>query len=84
MQLQHMMNTSQNGSKINKNGICRRSEELRVICYQDPKTSNSKVHCCLYKDALNRNGVFSKEKEKIKQIGCKLGIFYKTNNNKTS
>lgn len=48
------------------------------FCYQDPKKSHSKTSLCLYIDALGKNGVFLKEKEHIKESGCKLGIYYKT------
>lgn len=32
----------------------------------------------MYKDLLNKNGVFLKERQVIKRQGCKLGIHYKT------
>ena len=48
------------------------------FCYQDPKKSHSKTSLCIYKDSLGKNGIFLKEKEHIKESGCKLGIYYKT------
>ena len=53
-------------------------ESYEFMCYQDPKTSHSKTNLCLYKDLLNKNGVFLKEREVIERQGCKLGVHYKT------
>lgn len=52
-------------------------DAYEFVCYQDPKKSHSKTSLCLYKNALDKNGVFLKEKNNIKS-GCRLRIYYKT------
>ena len=51
-------------------------DTYEFVCYQDPKKSHSKNSLCLYKNSLDKNGVFLKEKINIKS-GCRLGVYYK-------
>jgi len=54
--------------------------EYEFVCYQDPKSSFSKINFGFYRSSMNKEGNYSKSRDEIKSSGCRLGLFYEGSN----